>query len=221
MENKEINTAGLQQNLSKGLQMLADMSMATFKSTMDNSAKTTENFNKVIADMGLPTFKMPALFGGGAKKDCCAPQEECPPHCILQIGRHALIGERILVPFIIKNTCNAQRNYRVGIRVLKHIDGTVAPSQPGLNKKTVTLDAGAEEMVLMGIDLEKFNKTGTYNAEIVVREKNINQNICFTLVVDSLVGAPVAKPQDEKKYMLRWQSWQSHFYCEPKRATGQ
>ncbi len=212
MEN---TTANLQQNLSKGFQLLADLSMATLKSTMDNSLKSTESFNKVIGDMGIQTLKMPTIFGGTANKDCCAPQDECPPHCILQIERHAMKGERIVVPFYVKNTCNAQKKYRVGVRELKNADGSMAPSQPQLNKNEVTLNPGEEQIVLMAIDLGNFNSGDVYNTEIVVREKEINQNICFKLLVDGFNNVPVATPQDEKTYKLRWQSWKNHFYCEP------
>lgn len=221
MENKETTITGLQQNFAKGLQMLTDMSMATLKSTMDNSSKTVDGLNNVMANMGLLNFKIPTFYGTNKSKDCCAPQDECPPHCILQIERHAISGERIIIPFVIKNTCNTHKNYRVGVRELNNIDGTLAPDQPKLNKSVVSLQAGAEEMVLMEIDLAKFNSGGTYNAEIVIREEDINQNICFTLVVDGVNNAPVAKPQDEKKYNLHWQSWKNHYYCEPpKRANG-
>jgi hypothetical protein len=221
MDNKETTITGLQQNFAKGLQMLTDMSMATIKSAMENSTKTADGLNKVIANTGLLNFTIPDIFGTNKTKDCCVPQDECPPHCILQIQRHAVSGERIIVPFVIKNTCSAQKNYKVGIRELKNIDGTLAPDQPKLNKNAVSLQPGAEEMVLMEIDLANFNAGTTYNAEIVIREKDINQNICFTLVVDGINNAPVAKPQDEKKYNLRWQSWKNHYYCEPpKRANG-
>ena len=124
---------------------------------------------------------------------------------------------------MVKNKCGGTKHYRIGVRDLKNVDGSMAPSQPILNKHDVTLDAGQSEMVLMSIDLLQVPNGNTYNAEIVLREKDINQNICFKLIVDGNSNVPVAEPLDEKKYLLRWQSWKSHFYCEPKklsRVTG-
>ncbi len=196
--------------IADNLQKIAGLSMDTIKSSVENASKNMSQLNKVMTSAGLGKFTLPVL--GKKDSDCCPPKEECPPHCLLQITRNALAGERIIVPFMIKNTCGATKNYRVGIRELKNIDGNVAPSQPNLNKNNVTLNANQSEQVLMEIDLAGF-QNNTYNAEIVIREKNINQNICFTLVVGN-ANPPVAEPIDEKKYLLHWQSWKSHFYCE-------
>jgi hypothetical protein len=197
--------------VTDGLQKIASMSMDSVKSSVEAASKNLSEVNKVTSGIGLGNFTLP-LLGKKDNCDCCPPKEECPPHCMLQISRNASKGERIIVPFLVKNTCGATKTYRVGVRELKSIDGNLAPSQPRLNKNHVTLDANQSEMVLMEIDLLQF-ENNTYNAEIVVREKNINQNICFTLVVGE-TNAPVAKPIDEKKYSLHWQSWKSHFYCE-------
>lgn len=199
-------------DITDGLQKLADISIGTFKTSVDSASKNITEMSKVMTSIGLPKFNLPLLKSD--KHDCCAPKDECPPHCLLQISRTASAGERIIVPFMVKNTCGATKHYRIGIRELKNIDGTLAPSQPKLNKNEVTLDAGQSEMVLMEIDLNGFANGTTYNAEIVIREKDINQNICFKLITDGNSDAPVAKPLDEKKYLLHWQSWKSHFYCE-------
>ncbi|MEO6221418.1 MAG: hypothetical protein ABIO81_13380 [Ginsengibacter sp.] len=207
---------GVKNTITDSMQMIADMSMATVKSSLENISGNMGQLNKVMSNIGLGTFKMP--FTQKSKHDCCAPEEECPPHCILQLTRHAYAGERIMVPFMIKNSCNTTRTYKIGVREMKNLDGSIAPAQPELNKKQVTLDADASEMVLLGIDLNQFSNGNTYTAEIVIREKDINQNICFTLIVDGNKNVPVAEPLDEKEYLLHWQSWKSHFYCEPKKA---
>lgn len=204
-------------DITDGIKKLADISMGTFKTTIESASRNLSDMSKVMSGLGLGTFTLPSL-----KKDdheCCPPKHECPPHCILQITRTASAGERIIVPFMVKNNCNTQKKYRVGVRDLKHIDGSMAPAQPVLNKNEVTLEPGQSELVLMSLDLLQFSNGNTYNAEIVVREKDINQNICFTLKVDGNNAVPVATPLDEKKYLLRWQSWRSHFYCEPKKEN--
>ena len=124
------------------------------------------------------------------------------------------------MPIGVNNECKGQKQYRIGIRELKNINGTMAPSQPVLNKQEITLETGETEMVLMGIELKGF-EAGTYTAEIVLREKEINQNICFTLKVDDYENLTVAAPLEEIKYRLHWQSWQRHFYCEtPRKANN-
>lgn len=207
--------------ITDNLQKIASLSMDTVKSSVENASKNMTQFNRVMTSAGLGKIIIPML--GKKDCDCCPPKEECPPHCLLLITRNASSGEKIIVPFMVKNTCGTTKTYRVGVRELKSIDGNLAPSQPKLNKNSVTLAANQSEQVLMEIDLAGF-QNNTYNAEIVIREKNINQNICFTLVVGN-ANAPVAEPIDEKKYLLHWQSWKSHFYCEtpPKvnRIVGQ
>ena len=208
--------------ITDGLQKMADISIATVKSSIENTSKNISELTKVMTGMGIRPFVIPfASVLPFVKKDshgCCPPEEDCPPHCLTRISRNAFAGERITVPFMVRNTCNSSRHYRIGARELKNIDGSPAPSQPILNKKEVTLNAGESEMVLMTIDLGQFSSGQIYDAEIVIREKDINQNICFRLTVDGYSNIPVADPLDEKKYLMHWQSWQSHFYCEPVKA---
>jgi hypothetical protein len=216
MENKAGN-AGIPQNIADSFQKIADITMTAVKSSMENSFRSVTELNKAVSGIKPGAFTLPFLKTGGS--DCCASKPDCPPHCILELARHAAPGERIIVPFGVKNTCGMQKTYRIGVRELKNLDGSMAPAQPVLNKKAVTLAPGETEMILLSLDLVHFPAGNTYAAEIVVREKEINQNICFSLVVDSYTPMPVAKPLDEKKYLLHWQSWQSHFYCEPQKAN--
>jgi hypothetical protein len=207
MENK---TTAAQAALTNSFERMATTSIKTIRSAIENVSLNIGELNTVMSKMGIP---MPGLLNAKKDSDCCAPKDECPPHCLIQLTRHAYAGESIMVPFGIKNVCKGPKQYRLGVRELRNIDGTIAPSQPLLNKNTVTLDQGETEMALMKIDLSQF-APGTYTAEIVIREKDINQNICFNLIVDTYNDVPVATPLDEKKYRLHWQSWQRHFYCE-------
>jgi hypothetical protein len=202
--------------ITDGLQKIASLSVDSVKSSIEAASKNMTEVNKVMSGLGLGNFTLP--FGKSDDCDCCPPKEKCPPHCILHITRHASAGEKIIVPFLVKNKCGGAKRYRIGVRELKNIDGSKALSQPQLNKNNVTLDPGESELVKMEIDLNNFSN-GTYNAEIVLREKDINQNICFKLVVDDN-AAPVAEPLEEKKYLLHWQSWRSHFYCETPKKVG-
>lgn len=206
------------QAITKGLQQLADISIASLKSSLESSMRNMDEVNTIVGNMGLGS-----ATAKKTKNDdcgCCPPKEECPPNCLVNISRHAYEGERIIVPFIVKNKCNTPKHYRVGVRELKADNGSLAPSQPVLNKTEVTLDPGGSEMVLMGIDLNNFSAGHTYNVEIVIREKDINQNICFKLFVDGYSNVPVAEPLDEDKYRVHWQGWQSHFYCEPVKTAA-
>jgi len=72
----------------------------------------------------------------------------------------------------------------------------------------------------MIIDLGKFAEGKTYTTEIVLREKEFNQNICFTLSIEDHQNI-VVEPMDEKKYKMKWQSWKDHFYCEVKHGAQQ
>lgn len=212
MENQ--NNLGVQDSLAKGMQLISDISTTNLKMMTENSTKAVDVINNLMSDVGLSKFKIPNILGGNSKSDCCVPKNECPPHCILQIERHAYQGETIVVPFNIKNTCSKQKTYKVGVRELKNVNGTLAPSKPQLNKTIITLENGETEQVLMKINLEKFETGANYKVEIVIREKEINQNICFSLIIDGTNNAPTAKPLDEKQYLMKWHSWKDHFYCE-------
>ena len=206
----------LQDVVGNTLRDLANSSLAAYKPIMEGVLNNFSNINKSVLSGDLSAIKLPKLF----KETCnCCPPDccECPPHCIASINRCAAQGERIIVPFMVKNTCSQAKTYRVGVRELVDADGKAAPSQPILNKQTVTLQPGRSERVLMRLDLDKFENGNSYSTEIVLREKDINQNICFTLKVNDDCQLVTAEPQDEKKYKLRWQSWQSHYYCEPKK----
>lgn len=218
MKNNQ-NDNSLPQQLTDSFQKMATISMEAMQPLVENMAENMSNINRTFSESGLPTLN---ILGGGstAKSKCCAPEQSCPPHCIAIISRQAMAGESILVPFTMTNSCNSQRTYRLGVRELKDLDGNMAPAQPHLNKSEITLEPGRSERVVMKLDLAQFSNGNSYEAEIVIREKEINQNICFTLNVTDHSQTDVS-PYDEKKYKLKWQDWQSHFYCEPKQKRGQ
>lgn len=159
-----------------------------------------------------------------AQNDCCPPRKECPPRCLAELRREACPGEVIVVPFTIKNKCNATKNYRVGIRPLVDQNGNQAPSQPSLNVDAVHLEPGQSITVLMTVNLmQGFVAGNDYSTDIVVREQEVNQNICFKLRVKPCTDGVEVFPLDEREYFMHWQSWQDHFYCEqkPNRPTDQ
>ncbi|HOZ85512.1 MAG TPA: hypothetical protein PK191_08475 [Niabella sp.] len=206
----------LQQTLNDNLRQFTEMSLSFAKPAMENFVNNLSILSKAVLKndtINIPQIKL-------QNTDCCAPKEECPPHCLASIKRTAMVGEKILVPFTVKNNCNTQKNYRVGVRELKDPDGQLAPSQPVLNKALVSLEPGEQEKVLMIIDLGKFAEGKTYTTEIVLREKEFNQNICFTLSIEDHQNI-VVEPMDEKKYKMKWQSWKDHFYCEVKHGAQQ
>lgn len=196
----------------KGLQQLADLSNAALKSSIENSIKTTS------ASIDIINALTEASSGSQKKKKddcgCCLPENECPPRCLITISRTAYAGERIIVPFKVKNSCNSSKTYRVGVRNLVDENGNTGPGQPQLNKSSITLEPGQSELVLMTIDLGNFTEGHSYETDIVLREKDINQNICFKLTIVPFFDIPEAKPKDEKVYTTHFQDWKSHFYCE-------
>lgn len=210
MENQN---ESLQKNLTDNFQKISRLSIDTMRPLVENMFETVSNMSNTIVEGKIPTLNL-SSFQNNKHSNCCPPKQECPPHCISTISRQAMSGERIIVPFLIKNNCSSTKTYRVGVRELLDNDGTLAPNQPVLNKVSVTLASGRSERVLMSLDLNNFKTGSTYTTEIVLREKEINQNICFTLHVNNSTPTEVS-PKDEKQYKQKWLHWQSHFYCDP------
>lgn len=202
--------------LGKSFLDLANSSMEMYKPLLRNMVDNLGAVNETLAKGDFTKMKMPKLFKETC--NCCPPEFECPPHCIAAIERHAMQGERIIVPFYVKNTCSHQKTYRIGVRDLTDADGQMAPSQPQLNRHEVKLEPGQSMRVLMQVDLNGFKNSSTYTTEIVLREKDINQNICFTLKIDNDPDHVVAEPKEERKMKLKWQSWKDHYYCEPNKG---
>lgn len=219
METKSDNSANLPQMIADNLKKLTDVSLSAMQPVMEGMIGNISALSQSVLAGDTPLMKIPVLKFQG--DDCCAPKNTCPPHCILSISRNAQAGERVIVQFFVKNTCSHAKTFRIGVRELKDSDGNIAPAQPTLNKYSVTLEPAQSERVMMTIDLANFASGVTYATEIVLREKDINQNICFTLTTNGDKNLPVAAPLDEQKYHLRWQDWKSHFYCEPPVAKPQ
>ncbi len=217
MNNKQGDNS-LPLQLADNFQKMATVSLEAMQPILKNMAENMGTLNKTMVTNGIPVLN---ILGSGKKSKCCPPEETCPPHCIDSINRQAMAGERLIEAIIVTNNCSTEKTYRVGVRELKNLDGSPAPSQPVMDKSSITLAPGRSERVLMTLDLTNFNNGSTYEAEIVIRERDINQNICFTLKVNENDPTEVS-PQNEKKYKLKWQDWQSHFYCEPqgKRAIA-
>lgn len=214
MENRN-DLSDLQQTMMDNYRRMADMSLNAMQPLMDSMTENVSSMSRSMSESGFPTLTLPNIQMGKSGSKCCPPEPECPPHCLANITRRAVEGERIVVPFMVKNSCSTEKTYRVGVRELKDEDGNLAPSQPFLNKQSVTLAPGRRERVLMMIDLQAFKSGSIYSTEIVLREKEFNQNICFRLHVEGHTNLPEVSPHDEKKYRLKWQDWRSHFYCEP------
>lgn len=210
---KRNDPSDLQQTIIDSYKRMADLSLGAMTPFFEGMVENMSTINKSVVERGIPSLAFPAF--NTKSSTCCPPETECPPHCIANITRHAAEGERIVVPFLVRNRCGSEKTYRIGVRELKDENGNTAPSQPALNKQSVTLPPGSGERVEMVVDLKSFKSGSVYSAEIVLREKDINQNICFKLVVTGSSEIEEVSPHDEKKYKLKWQSWRSHYYCEP------
>lgn len=196
--------------LSKGILQIADVSFAGARKMAADNLQTLGTIANAASTLGIPGL-FPSDDCG-----CCPPKNECPPSVILSIDRTAYAGERIKVLFNVKNKLNIVKTYKVGVRPLKDQNGSLPANQPVLNKATVTLQPGQVETVTMTIDMVSYLAGHVYETLIVLRELNVNQNIKFTLHVKSYEDIPEAVPRDEKKPIMRFQNWQSHFYCDPK-----
>lgn len=209
MANTSGNIGDNQRAMINNMQQLTNLSMNAFRPMMEGMINNMSAFTSSILKTDFSQVKIPLL-----NSDCdCPPKETCPPHCIASITEYAREGERIITAFTVKNECSHTKTYKIGIRELKDENGNMAPNQPALNKNSVTLAPGSSEQVQVALDLADFKNGSTNTTEIVLREKEINQNVCFTVIVENTNSVTVA-PQDENKYKLRWQSWKDHYYCE-------
>ena len=148
---------------------------------------------------------------------CCPPKDECPPRCLLRLSRRARPGEVILVPFQIRNASGQPKQYQLGVHPLLDQHGNPAPTQPTLSTTQIQVPPGHTRVVEMRLDLSNYQAGNVYETDIVVREKEVNQNICFTLTVESGADAPVATPHDEQKLQRHFVHWHHHYYCEEPR----
>lgn len=210
--------SSLQKTLTDNFQKMSKLSFDTMKPFIENMFETASNMNQSILNGEIPALNLSSLQTKKSS-NCCPPEQKCPPQGIASISRQAAAEERIMVPFNIKNTCSTTKTYRVGVRELVGNDGEVAPTQPVLNKTSVTLEPGRSERIMMTLELRGFSPGSIYVSEIVLREREINQNICFTLHVDNSSVAEVT-PYDEKEYKQKWLKWQSHFYCDPPKNSS-
>ncbi len=206
MQRTNLKTIDLN-NVAQGVKSIAD---ATTRMLQDNVNTGMQWFNELQNVFGTSV-------GPLKKDDCdaCPPDCDCPPQCLINITRNANPGEVIVVPFKIKNSLKTAKTYRVGIRPFYDSDGNILPNQPTLNKTTINVQPGQSILIEMKIDLTNgYDAGSSYSTEIVVREKDVNQNICFTLNIISNSFIPEATPLDEQKYFTHFQDWKSHYYCD-------
>ncbi|MEO8414210.1 MAG: hypothetical protein ABI472_11155 [Ginsengibacter sp.] len=206
------------------------MQLTTEKSmTINNVTQSVQRFTDVTTQMVLNNInnnlqwfnEMQNMFGLSPdqikKDDCeaCPPTCDCPPQCMLSVTRDANPGETIIVPFKVKNTLQTSKVYQVGVRPIYDDDGNALINQPVLNKTALTLQPGQSLLVEMKIYLgDEYVAGNSYSTEIVIREKDVNQNICFTLHITSHNFIPEAHPLHEQSYFTHFQDWKSHYYCD-------
>ena len=198
-------------NVTLNVKRISDATARMIQGNLDNNLQWFAELQDVLGT-GSTT---------GKKADCnaCPPECDCPPQCLLSISRDASPGEVIVVPFKVKNVLQTAKTYLVGVRPFYDNDGNLLPNQPTLNKTSLNLQPGQSIQVEMKIDLTNGYTTGsTYSTEIVIREKDVNQNICFTLHVTANSCIPEVQPLNEQVYFTHFQDWKSHYYCD-KRPT--
>ncbi|MEO6036827.1 MAG: hypothetical protein ABIQ93_00350 [Saprospiraceae bacterium] len=207
--------------LSHSLSKLNDAALRMARRAVDDNLQFANELRGFFSGLGL---KMPGINLGqkhhsNCQCGCCPPSGNCPPHCLLELNRSAFPGETVIVPFTVRNTTGSPRSYKVGVRDLLDQQGNKALHQPVLSQALINL--APNQAITLSIMLPTTDMAvGSYQTEIVLREKDLNQNICFTLQVVPLPAAPEAHPRDEKQYMTQFQGWQSHFYCTPPTKQG-
>jgi len=203
-------TTGNKINFGNVTQSVKRITDATTRMLQGNLNNNLQWFTELQDVLGTGTVL-------GKKDDCnaCPPGCDCPPQCLLSVTRDANPGEVIIVPFKVKNVLQTARTYLVGVRPFYDNDGNLLPNQPTLNKTSVNLQPGQSILVEMKIDLTNGYTAGSsYSTEIVIREKDVNQNICFTLNVTANSFIPEAHPLNEQSYFTHFQDWKSHYYCD-------
>ena len=199
--------------LLKGLQQLSERSSRYFVEAMQANTRAMQD----LVEGYQQSFD---TEGKQHKVACCPPQEKCPPHCLAILERRAHPGEVIVVPFVVRNVCGGIRKYHIGVRPLHDPEGQPTPKQPVVDKNEVTLQPDQAVIVRLKLDLsEGFQPGACYQTEIVLREKEVNQNICFRLCVEGYGELPEIHPRDEHEYFHHFVGWDKHFYCETGRNT--
>ena len=193
-------------NVTQGVKRITDATARMFQDNVNNNMQWFTELRNVFG----------AGIGQLKNDDCsaCPPECDCPPQCILRITRDANPGEIIVVPFKVKNILQSAKMYRIGVRPFYDNDGNLLPNQPILNKTNLNLQPGQSMLVEMRIDLTTGYVADSYSTEIVIREKDVNQNICFTLHLTSNTFVPEAHPLNEQSYFIHFQDWKSHYYCD-------
>lgn len=200
--------------LLKGLQQLSESSSRYFTEAMRANTRAMQN----LAEGYQQSFD---TEGEHHKVACCPPEEKCPPHCLTVLERRAHIGEVIMVPFVVRNVCGGIRKYQLGVRPLYDPEGKPTPNQPVMDKNEITLQPNQAVVVRLKLDLsEGFQPGACYETEIVLREKEVNQNICFRLCIKDY-QLPEVHPRDEHEFFHHFVGWDKHFYCEDRKfKTG-
>lgn len=193
--------------LFDSLQQLSRTSMQLFSEAMETNNQLARSWWMGSED---PTAKQDRSV------PCCPPEWDCPPHCLATISRTVHTGEVVMIPFYLKNPCSQPKTYRIGLRPLLDPEGKTYENVLQLDKTSVTMQPGQAAVVRVRADLTRGLQTGKcYTAEIVVREKEVNQNICLQLCVDDYQDLPVVHLREEADYLYHFQSWDRHFYCTP------
>ena len=202
-------------NILETMQNFSNTSMKLFSEAMESNMQMSRSWMDTWSQSTTPAKNKHSV-------PCCPPDIECPPHCLTIIHRYVMRGECIVVPVAVKIKCNHPKTYKVGVRPLLDPEGNPTPVQPSLDKTTISVQPGHSVIVRLMLDLKEGFKTGTcYQTEVVIREKQVNQNICVRICVDDYRDVPEVTLREEAEYFNHFQSWEGHFYCEnkPRRAN--
>lgn len=209
--------------LSASLRRLGEATSTLLQESMSSGVNMVSRAGQVADAAASVPASASRTTGSVREVPCCPPTETCPPYCLIEITRRAHPGEMILVPFRVRNASGQPKTYHFGVRPMVDEHQNPAPSQPTLDKLSATINPHQAVLVEMKLDLRAggYQAGQQYEATIVVREKEINQNICFRLLLDPFTGVPEATPLDEQELKTHFVSWHYHFYCDeqPARVT--
>lgn len=194
-------------SVSDNIKRFTDATSQMFINNINNNLQWFNDIQQMLGLSGLPTNQ--------SNCNACPPDCDCPSQCLLNITRDANAGESIIVAFKVKNTLQTPKVYQVGVRPFYDDNGNTLNNQPAVNKTSINLQPGQSILLQLSLFLgEEYAAGNSYSTEIVIREKDVNQNICFTLNVNSNNYIPEAYPLNEQQYFSHFQDWKSHYYCD-------
>ena len=204
----------------KRIKQAMELSRKAATAIVKNGVSTIRSALSAAAPSMAPRSSCPecddAHTHSDVKNYVCPPPDLCLPRCLASIQLRARPGESRIVPFGVRNTSNAEKTYKVGVRPFVDAKGQSIDISMSLSETAITIQPGKMVMLELYVGIPKtLFPGGAYETDIVLREAINNQNICFSIIIEGNFNVPVASPFDEKYLNIKFHRWHHHFYCTP------